>query len=404
MKKRLKVVWLCRLNLNYYKHIIKAKTQKGHPITWITNLVDEIIKQDIFDLHLITTSSCVNRNVTFSVKNVTFYVICRKIPFYYVPTRLFRYFPLLKRISDYYCIKRSIKIIKKINPDIVNSHGTENEDSLPLLKLHSYPKVVNIQGFYNSGIKLHDTPKRRKLLEIENEILRTHNNFIIRSKPQKDIIVKYNKSANFYYNFHPINKIAYELYEKKIEKDADLIYVAGICKNKGIEDLILSLAIVKKTIPDIKLKVVGFGDSGYIHYIKELVLKTNVSENVQFLGFLENKDALLEMKKSNVYVLPTYFDTSPMTIIESMALGVPVVSYNVDGIPYMVENNYSGLLVEKGNIKQLSDAIIKILQNVNLKEELIRNAKNYIQDNYDPEKIIQKQTNIYYSILENEKV
>jgi glycosyltransferase involved in cell wall biosynthesis len=400
--KRLTVLWLCRLNLDTYKDHFKIKAHKGHPVPWITYLFEEIKKRDLFDLHIITTSSFTNRNIYFRDNNIRFNIISRKIPFYYLPTRIFRYFPFLKRISDFFYVMKGRKIINQINPDLINLHGTENEDVLPLLREVAYPVIITIQGLFNLGINYKDTPQRRKKLNIENRILQMYKYYIIRNEMMKNIIIKYRQDAEFYYHHYPMNSLALELYNKDINKDAHITFAGAIVHNKGIEDLISALVIVKKEIPNVTLKIIGFGNSQYTEFIKEKILQNNLTTNISFLGFLTNEEVIKEIKKSKIYVLPTYYDTCPGTVAESMCVGTPVISNNVDGLPYMIENNKSGLLVAKGDVKQLACAIIKLLLDPIKRDSIRKSAFKFAEKSFKVTNIVNELNDIYIKILEQE--
>jgi glycosyltransferase involved in cell wall biosynthesis len=130
----------------------------------------------------------------------------------------------------------------------------------------------------------------------------------------------------------------------------------------------------------------------------------SLQENIKLIGFVESHDEILmEVKKSRVFVLPTYADTGPRSVAEAMAIGTPVVSYNVDGMPFMVENNICGILAEKGNVKELAESIYSILSDDLLAARLSINAYDFAKEYFSLKKNTNELINIYKTIIDLEK-
>jgi len=96
---------------------------------------------------------------------------------------------------------------------------------------------------------------------------------------------------------------------------------------------------------------------------------------VTFTGKLDKAAWVLLSEDYNLFINTTNFDNTPVSIIEAMALGLPIVSTNVGGLPLLIENNSEGLLVEPNNTEAFVDAILKYKNNEWLCQSIIKQAR-----------------------------
>jgi len=136
--------------------------------------------------------------------------------------------------------------------------------------------------------------------------------------------------------------------------------------------------------PDIRLTMVGPDKDGtqieVINYIKS----NNLDEHIQLTGRLSLKEWTQLSESHSIFINSTNFDNLPVSIIEAMALGFPIVSTNVGGIPYVLENNITALLINPNNVEEMIVAIEKLITSPNLVHKLSTNAhsesKKYHKD------------------------
>lgn len=147
-------------------------------------------------------------------------------------------------------------------------------------------------------------------------------------------------------------KESHHLLNKKI-----VLYLAVVSKRKGIIDLIYAFS--QLTLKDVQLVVVG--DGAALETVIDLVHELNLDERVLFTGKLPFLELLVAYAIADVYVLPSYHEGMPTTIIEALVMGVPVIATRIPG----VEDNFSeyATLVEPGNPAELARAIEHVLNN-----------------------------------------
>ena len=109
----------------------------------------------------------------------------------------------------------------------------------------------------------------------------------------------------------------------------------------------------------------GERDDSFIE-CKQLAQKLGIEKDVIFTGRLTKKEWIEKSKDYNIFINTTTVDNAPLSVVEAMALGLPVISTNVGGMPYMIENNVNGILTENDNAEQMANAVCRIMTNKDL--------------------------------------
>jgi glycosyltransferase involved in cell wall biosynthesis len=175
-----------------------------------------------------------------------------------------------------------------------------------------------------------------------------------------------------------------------------ILYLGRIHKIKGIDILIKAYAYMrnKMNLRDIVLVIAG-PDDGYLNEAKRLAQALDVSNHVLFTGPLYGEDKMAAYIDSEAYVLPSRYETFPMTILEVYACGKPVIASEVGGLRDLVKNGETGLLFKPENVKQLAERISNILDDDKMAEEMGLRGRNFVEENFAIEKIIEKLEKLY---------
>lgn len=150
-----------------------------------------------------------------------------------------------------------------------------------------------------------------------------------------------------------------------------LLWVGRVKRYKRVDHVLLAFSIVQKQLPDAKLIIVGMGDD--LERIKCMAERLGLT-NICFPGFVSEKVKAQLMASCWVVTSTSYVEGWGMTITECGASGTPAVAYNVPGLRDSVQNGETGLLVRDGDIEALAKAMLKVLQNVQLRVTLGENA------------------------------
>lgn len=145
---------------------------------------------------------------------------------------------------------------------------------------------------------------------------------------------------------------------------------------KGFDTLIRTIVKVKQVIPDIKLHIAGYSENNIgLDYLNELSESLGVKEHVTFLGGISNMEELYQ--SYTAYILSSRNEGFPMTILESLSQGCPVIAFDcISGPEDIIENEVDGLLVKDQNIDDLSEKIINLMNDSELRLNISLNALN----------------------------
>jgi glycosyltransferase involved in cell wall biosynthesis len=158
------------------------------------------------------------------------------------------------------------------------------------------------------------------------------------------------------------------------------------------------LSKLKGKYPMATLCMVGPDKDGTLQKAKQLAKKMNIVDAITFTGVLKKEDWHVLSKNYAIFINTTNVDNMPVSIIEAMALGFPIVSTNVGGLSYLIENNINGILVASDNAKVMTDAIVTLIQDPIKVGELSLNARKKAST-FDSESIVKKWIKILTNVL-----
>jgi len=181
--------------------------------------------------------------------------------------------------------------------------------------------------------------------------------------------------------------------------DPIVFFVGRFSVRKGIHILMDAFKHVVKEIPNAKLLIAG---KGFLkEYLKHKAKANKIAENVKFLGCIFGKALAKFYMASDVVVCPSIFaEAFGIVILEAMAAGKPVIATNVGGIPEIVNHEVNGLLVEPHDVKELSNAIIRLLSNDKERQRMGKNARKKVEERYDWRKLVFDILRVYEEVQE----
>lgn len=183
------------------------------------------------------------------------------------------------------------------------------------------------------------------------------------------------------------------------KKMRSVLFVGHVQKEKGIFDLLMAWKKVKAVCPDVVLTVVG-NDRTCGEFSKRVALFA-IGESVRMLGPLPNQTIPDVMRESSIFCLPSYGEGTPVSVMEAMSCGLPIVATRVGGIPDIVLHNQTGLLVDKGDIQGLAEALIALLGNPDLMARFTQAARMFAWEHFDGEKSADRLVRLYKELAVN---
>ena len=153
---------------------------------------------------------------------------------------------------------------------------------------------------------------------------------------------------------------------------------------------ILVLSTIIKKYPDAQLCMVGPKKDNTIDEINSLINKLKLKNNVSITGRLDKKEWISLSSDFDIFINTTNYDNHPVTLLEVMALGLPIVSTNVGGIPNLLVHNETAKLVEANDVSDMVSQIMDYLSNDHARLQISTNARQIVEKNYSKDKIIPK--------------
>jgi glycosyltransferase involved in cell wall biosynthesis len=167
--------------------------------------------------------------------------------------------------------------------------------------------------------------------------------------------------------------------------------IGRLSTEKGQEYLIRAAGILKARYPDIKLLIVG--DGAQRSYLASLAEQLNISANVTFTGIVSDVYPLI--RRMDIIILPSLYEAFGLVLLEAMAMKKPVIATRVNGVPEIVAEGSTGLLVPPADAGALADAVIKFVDNPDLGRAM--GEKGYLRFNqlFSSQQMISQVENLY---------
>ena len=306
------------------------------------------------------------------------------------------------------------KQIEKNKPDIIHTIGLRSYQSLTALKISKklkIPLIVSDQG----GLTTHPFLKQsslflRILYKIQNYFIKKIINHATAvsaaNEYEKNIFLEINKNSDVHIIRNGVNiqNLVSEINfkEKYKIKSKFVLFVGRFSKSKGIETLIHAINKIEsdQNFSNTILVIMGV-DFGYEKEMEELISKFNLSKKIMVIKNPPREDVISAYGESEFLILPSQWELSPLVPLESFAFKKPVISTNSHGIPFTVQDNKNGILVEPENPSQLADAINKLLHNDNLRERLGLFGYDFVHEECNCVSMAEKSLKLYELILKN---
>lgn len=171
-----------------------------------------------------------------------------------------------------------------------------------------------------------------------------------------------------------------------------LLFLGRLGKGKGTYDLLEAVARLVGRFPDIRLLL---GGDGELEQVQARAAALGIAEKVDLLGWVDGDDKRALLAQTAVYVLPSYNEGLPMSVLEAMAAGLPVVATAVGGIPAAVTDGSEGFLIAAGDIQALADRIARLLEDAELRKLMGERARQRAISTFSMEKIVAQIEDIY---------
>jgi len=343
------------------------------------------------ELHIIAPHEYISEKKEFCKDGVYYYFYNPYIPLWG------RHWPGFFKWDKWTNYARNKRItrswIDSIKPDVIHLQGAENPyyASSVLSLIRAYPVIVNLQRINLSVLAVgnHRT-------QVEYSILNTAKYFTVRT----------NTMYSDFYSYRPDSKIFMVNYAMPeysplgAVKEYDIVFFGQVCQAKGIEDLLDAMGIVSSQINPVSLCIIGQVNATYQEQLSQRVASFGLSVKLSWMGRLAKLGDVHKIaSKAKISVLPTYNDIISGTIIESMQLGLPVVSYKTGSIPELNEDRENVLLSDRGDVVGLAKNILRLLTDDDLYRTMSQRGIECIKERYSNQNVLQQHLDCYREVI-----
>ncbi len=189
---------------------------------------------------------------------------------------------------------------------------------------------------------------------------------------------------------------------KKETVPCEIISVGRLSLQKDYSLLLKAFTLVHQKKPLLRLTIIGDGPE--IENLRTLAQQLGISEKVLLTGWVAEPFCILSTNKEYVYICTSQYEGLPISVLEAMAIGLPVISTNISGITSIVKNNETGFLVDPGNPQQLASKMIRVLEDVNLRKTIGKQGQQYVYEHYDIADAVRHYESLYMGAVHGSRM
>lgn len=360
----------------------------GGPQAVFTYLLQGLKRFPDLELHVVTAQKVLDDSYSIQRDNV----ILHYLPYPRQP--VFLAYPSLQ--------KRVHRVLHQIKPDLVHGQSAHIFGSIALSA--SYPTVLTPHNIHGS-----ETIYARNWLDRQNIGLQyslSRRYFIANVRHILSIspyIRHYYEplvKATFYDIDNPISDSFFEL-DMNFGLPDQILFV-GLLRARKRPDLALeAFSLASRKMPKLNLRFAGAITNPAIRTkLDEIITGNDLDGNVEFLEHLSETQLLEAYQEMSILLLTSELETSPMVVEQAMAAGKPVVATAVGGVPYLIEDGRTGILVDPNEPEQIAQALVTLVQNPDLREQMGKASREVALSRFKTEVVSRKVHEMYRAILD----
>ena len=294
-------------------------------------------------------------------------------------------------------IWRLSRVIKKLSPDVVHVHLFHASRFGTLAAFLAGSKRI-VRTKHNVREPGRKPGKRDRLWRLFLPLILTRIVAVSRAiaKQIRTPYVIYNGIDTDYFDPKFIDPTTHAAYARDFGVDGSPVIgiAARLTRQKGHPVLLKAFSQLVSDWPNAQLLIAGEGEE--LRTLEVLTHDLNLTEHVQFLGSIRNVREFLAVL--DIFVHPSHYEGLGIAVIEAMSMARPIVATNLDGLAELITDGVDGLLVEPNNPAALAAAMNRVLRDPALAEQLGRQARKRVVENFSLETMISKYEELYLEL------
>lgn len=269
-------------------------------------------------------------------------------------------------------LKTCVLCRRKVDYVIIDTYSTLN--FYFALAVSQMCRLLNLK--YITRLNGGNLPVRLRKNQVMSKAI--FNNAIMNISPSLFLKTAF-ETLKFNNIVHIPNSIELDKYPFKTKKCdfPKLLWVRSFSEIYNPQLAVKVLKCLKVSFPNAELCMVGPDSDGSLSEVKKL--SEELKLDVKFTGKLTKSEWIKLSEEYNIFINTTNYDNTPVSVIEAMALGLPVISTNVGGMPFLIEHNVDGILVDPNDVDNMVSEIKRLSQDEQLVKRLTCNARNKVE-------------------------
>lgn len=305
------------------------------------------------------------------------------------------------------------QLVKENKLDLVHSAGPLADQMLRTISRSSIPRVLTYhstlpgqrQGISESGVCFKNLDSSEKMTLLSYPFIRlyeslslakTKNIIAVSRAVRNELVEQYNYRGRVTVIPNGIDVGKFKP-DKKKDKQKRVLFSGRFIAMKGLQLVIKAMPQVLREHKDATFVFAGAGDR---EPYKRMLQETGISEENFEFYYIDYQNMPQFYSSGDMLILPSFLESFPMTILEAMACGLPVIASNVGDVADMVKEGETGFLIDKGDYQTLAERINQLLSDEALRIRMGKNARSLVVENYSLETMGRKTLEVYQEVLE----
>ncbi len=180
-----------------------------------------------------------------------------------------------------------------------------------------------------------------------------------------------------------------------------ILYAGRLFWMKGLTYVLDAFCILRRQFGNLRLRI--FGKGPLENRILKLINDRGLGNSVFFGGFLPHGELINEVRKADVILFPSLYESQPVFLLEAMACKKPIVAFNLAYAREIIEDQTTGLLAQTGDLNDLCEKLSRVLNDAELRVRIGQNGYEYVRKNHDWNKQAKKYLKVYEALITDER-
>ena len=222
---------------------------------------------------------------------------------------------------------------------------------------------------------------------------------VVLSRRWSDWLRTFAPASNIRVIANPVNvpvTISAPSYGGKELSTGRVLFLGKICDEKGAYDLLRAWVLFSQHVKGWRLVIGGYGE---VDRFLAVAQGMGVRCDIDFLGWVSGQDKIRELSAADIFVLPSFAEGMPVSILEAMAYGAAIIATPVGGVPDMIESEAQGILVRPGDVGGLANALSLLAGSPKLRSTMAASAREHVSKHYATPKVVEMIAAAYREVM-----